>query len=280
MSISIRRMTLGDVALGMRLKEQAGWNQIPADWHRFLALQPEGCFVAQWDDRPVATTTTCVFGPVGWIAMVLVDQSYRHRGIATRLVQHALEYLDRRSVSTVRLDATQFGQPVYERMGFAPQHHLVRLQGVARGECREAGMTAADAEAIDDLGGLDQAATRTDRRRLIERLVAERPAEMRLMWHDTTLAGYVMLRPGANATQIGPAVAIDEVAGRKLCDWAFARCAGKPVFVDVPLQNDAAIQWARSCGLVEQRRFARMVRGRPVNDDVSLLWASSGPEKG
>jgi hypothetical protein len=27
-------MTAADIAFGMRLKEQAGWNQVPADWRR------------------------------------------------------------------------------------------------------------------------------------------------------------------------------------------------------------------------------------------------------
>jgi GNAT superfamily N-acetyltransferase len=273
-------MTADDIPLGMRLKEQASWNQLPADWQRFLGLQPEGCFVAQWDGLPVATTITCVFGEVGWIAMVLVDESYRHRGIATRMVQHALGYLDERSVTTVRLDATRFGQPVYERMGFTVQHQLVRLQGNCRDGRRAVDLAACRSEDLDSLVALDQTATKTDRRRLFERLVAEHPAQVRLAWQDATLAGYVMLRPGIHATQIGPAVAINERAGRTLCEWAAGQCDGQPVFVDVPLGNHAAIAWAQSQGLVEQRRFARMYRGLRVDEDPELLWCSSGPEKG
>ena len=53
------------------------------DWRRFLALQPDGCFVAECDGRPAGTTVACIFGQVGWIAMVLVDASFRGRGIAT-----------------------------------------------------------------------------------------------------------------------------------------------------------------------------------------------------
>src|SRR4051794_33231462 len=47
--IRIRHMTLADVPLGMRLKTAAGWNQVEADWLRMLALEPDGCFVAEWD---------------------------------------------------------------------------------------------------------------------------------------------------------------------------------------------------------------------------------------
>jgi len=280
MSLAIRPMTADDIELGMRLKTQAGWNQTPADWERFLFLEPEGCFVAEWDGEPVATTTTCTFDSVGWIGMVLVDESFRHRGIATGLVSHALEYLDGRSIVTVRLDATEYGRPVYERIGFVPEHDFVRLQGIAPSLDNVPEMTAVCAEHIDDLASLDHGATGTNRRRLLERLIAENPATSRLAMRQDSIDGYVLLRPGANATQIGPAAARTEKTGELMADWALGHCAGRPVFTDVPLGNHAAIEWAQRRGLAEQRRFTRMVRGLPVREDVALLWASSGPEKG
>src|SRR5712692_11935001 len=104
--ISIRRMTAADIPFGMGLKEQAGWNQTEADWQRCLELEPAGCFVAELDGTPVGTTTTCIFGPVAWVAMVLVEAAFRNRGIGTTLMRYALAFLDERGVRTVRLDAT------------------------------------------------------------------------------------------------------------------------------------------------------------------------------
>jgi GNAT superfamily N-acetyltransferase len=280
MSISLRRMTGADIPLGMALKDQAGWNQTPADWRRFLALEPDGCFVAMWDGRPVATTTTCVFGPVAWIAMVLVDQAYRHRGIATRLVQHALEYLDGRGVATVRLDATSLGQPVYEQLGFAVEHHVVRWQGVAGSGRRVARAYSVRNEDLEQIVALDRSATGTDRRRLIERLVSERPWPTCVAHLAGSVVGYALLRSGARAVQIGPAVAASKAAGREVCDAAWAQCSDQAVFIDVPLENEPAARWAQSRGLTEQRRFARMFRGPAVHENPRLLWASSGPEKG
>ena len=276
MNLRMRAMGPEDITLGMRLKEQAGWNQTEADWRRFLDLEPDGCFVAEWDGRAVATTTTCVFESVGWIAMVLVDKAYRHRGIATRLVEHALEHLDGRGVATARLDATPLGRPVYERMGFLPEHDLVRLQGDASQRTPEAPVSPASMEDADSVCELDRQASATDRRRLITRLLAEQPDRVRLALRGETPLGYAMLRPGSRATQIGPAMAMTEQAGRALCDWAMQQC----VFIDIPRQNHAAIAWARSRGLVEQRPFTRMYRGEAVGEQATLLWASSGPEKG
>jgi hypothetical protein len=110
--------------------------------------------------------------------------------------------------------------------------------------------------------------------------LAEQPDGAKIAIVGAAAVGYAMLRPGSRATQIGPVVATIEEAGRALCDGALRQCAGRSVFVDVPLQNLPAVEWAQSRGLAEQRRFTRMRRGEPVMEQVELLWASSGPEKG
>jgi hypothetical protein len=41
-------MTLENPPLANRLRGEVGWNQTMEDWKRFLEMEPEGCFVAQW----------------------------------------------------------------------------------------------------------------------------------------------------------------------------------------------------------------------------------------
>jgi GNAT superfamily N-acetyltransferase len=98
--IRLRRMTTADLPLGMRLKDEAGWNQTEADWRRLFALAPDGCFVAECHETSVGTAATCIFGRVGWIAMMLVDEAYRRRGIGTRLVEQSITYLERQAVTS------------------------------------------------------------------------------------------------------------------------------------------------------------------------------------
>jgi hypothetical protein len=52
------------------------------------------------------------------------------------------------------------------------------------------------------------------------------------------------------------------------------------VFVDVPAGHAGAAAAAEAQGLTVQRSLLRMVRGPAAGEDVSQLWASSGPEKG
>jgi GNAT superfamily N-acetyltransferase len=267
--LRIRTMTAADVPLADRLRAQAGWNQTVDDWRRYLTLEPEGCFVAESDGQPAGTTVACIFGQLAWVAMVLVDKALRGQGIGTRLMEHALDWLDRRGVPTVRLDATPLGRPIYLKLGFVDEYELARLEGVAA--LQDSGqLPTTDLEAICRL---DAEATATPRRRLLEAFFQGQPSA-------NTARAYVMFRPGCRAFQIGPAVALDEQSGRAVADWALGRCAGSMVFADIPLVNHPAIEWAAERGLVEQRRFMRMCRGPRVADRPEWIWASSGPELG
>ncbi len=296
--ITIRRMTPEDLPLGLELSAQAGWNQTAADWRRFLFLEPEGCFVAAWVDasgeataiaagsrrttaaRSVATTAAFAFGPVGWIAMVLVDEPFRHRGIASQLVEHAIRFLEDRGVRTIRLDATPLGRPVYERLGFVPEYSLVRLQGVVHTAIGGFRITVRTADQVGAIGALDQHLTGTPRQRLIQALVDQHREALVTAVTDEGLAGYALYRPGRRATQIGPAMALSTRAGAETLGQLLQRCPSGPVFVDVPTDNADAIAWFTARDFTLQREFTRMCRGRRIEDFPGRIWASSGPEKG
>jgi GNAT superfamily N-acetyltransferase len=277
--ITIRAMHGGDFDLGLRLCRQAGWNQVQSDWRRFLALQPDGCFVAEVDAVPVATTTTCIFGPVAWIAMVLVEVGARRRGVATALLNHALRYLDGQGVQTVRLDATPAGMVVYEKLGFVPEYSLTRYEGVAPPADPQSGVAPAVAGHLAEVVALDFQATGTWRERMFAALFTESLPAVRVMFGDGGLEGFVAARLGANATQIGPCIAHAH-AGPALLRDALGSCAGRPVFLDIPRDNAEACRLAEMSGLRIQRHFTRMCRGRRIRDHVEAIWASSGPEKG
>lgn len=280
--IHIRCLTADDLDFGMRLKAQAGWNQSPADWSRFLAMQPQGCFVAEWHGAAAGTAVVCLFGEVAWIAMVLVDVSLRGRGIGKALLQHALDFATRQGACSVRLDATPLGQPLYEQFGFVPQYVLTRYAGrlPASVDDRPADrVRLANSADYARILALDRAATHTDRSKFLVRLLAEQPDGVHVAERDGRLAGYYTTRAGSESRQLGPCIA-EPSAGADLLQHALRRLAGEAVLLDVPQQNQPAARLAQAAGLQVQRRFMRMCRGANVADDLERLWISSGPELG
>ena len=278
----LRLMTDNDVPLGMRLKQQAGWNQLEADWRRMLAMQPDGCFLAEVDGAGVGTTVACVFDSVAWIAMVLVDAEVRGQGSGKALMMRALEFLDRQGVRSIRLDATPLGQPLYEKLGFAVEYTLIRYAGVLPVPADQSSSTAvqtAPRETWNDLVALDAAINHTNRSKFLRTLFAENPTAVRLVSQADGIAGYLAVRPGCNALQLGPCMASAEAGPLLLAD-AWRTYAGQRVFLDVPQQHAAAVRLAERMGLQAQRQLVRMCRGPLVHEDAQRLWASSGPELG
>jgi len=283
--ISLRRMTGDDIALGMRLKEQAGWNQTEADWRRCLDLQPDGCFVAEYDGTPAGTVTTCIFGSVAWIAMVLVDVTLRGRGIGRALLDRALEFLDERGIPSVRLDATPLGRPLYQTLGFVEEYTLIRHDGVpvvaeaAADPSAKMTIRVLCAEHLERIVQLDRRITNTDRQALLRRLFVETPDQWHAAIEDETVRGFVAARPGSRAWQIGPCLATADAGPLLLAD-ALRRHTGQRVFVDVPTDNPASLAVVQAAGLVAQRPLYRMGRGVTMSENIEQLWSSFGPEKG
>jgi GNAT superfamily N-acetyltransferase len=277
--IEIRRMTIDDVQLGLKLTRQAGWNQTESDWLRFMNLEPTGCFVAELNGSSVGTITTCLFGQVAWIAMLLVDAGARGRGVGTAMLKHSLNYLEGRKVKTVRLDATSAGQPIYEKLGFVPEYQLARFEGMAPSGRTGPVVTEATPEIFAGIIEFDKRMTGTNRAKMLSRLFEEFPEDIHALWHGDKVEGFIITRPGANAIHIGPCVATTG-AGSALLSDALDRCAAEAVFIDIPLDNAEAVRVAESGTLRIQRYFMRMYRGERVKDNIKALWAGSGPEKG
>ena len=277
--IHLRLMTAADLPLGMRLSGQSGWNQTEIDWRRALDLQPDGCFVAEWNGTPAGTTTTCVFGDTAWIAMVLVDEALRGRGIGRALMRHALTFLDGQGISTVRLDATPLGQPLYERLGFVVEYRLARYEGVLAAVDAVRGVAGAVPEQWEALAALDRTVTGVDRRELLYHLFAAEPESVRVAHADDTVSGFIAARTGSRAIQLGPCIAPPDVSPLLIVD-AWGRYPGQRAYIDIPVDNTAATRLAEARGLTVQRYLTRMSRGTPHRERLDWLAASFGPEKG
>ncbi len=265
----------------MRLKESARWNQTEDDWRRLLQMDARGCFCATVDDRVVATTTTTTYGiKLAWIGMVLVDPDYRRRGIATKLMKRALDYLTEVKVVTVKLDATPEGQMVYENLGFKVESLIERWDGTAHANS-EVSFAPFDTSNCDEIFALDRRAFNADRSRLIEKLIADACVAPQIVAApDGHVHGYALARRGSNADYLGPLVAIDLETATTLFDATLAQLPGQQVYVDVNTNFQKGAEMLAAGGFVKQRDLIRMSYGAESNPTSESVFAIAGPEIG
>lgn len=284
-AITVRPLTPADFALGMELKTEAGWNQLESDWQRAYDLAPDGGFVGECDGTAAATLTTALFGRVAWIAMVLTRESFRGRGLATALLKRSLAWAESRGAVSVRLDATEFGRPVYEKFGFTVDGEVSRFAGRPTTQLAESALAGLrirpwESRDLTATAILDADATDNDRSRLLQLLHRDWPAACIVAELNGVIAGFGMARRGSRAVQIGPVVATDPAVGAALFAHCLNELDASEFFVDVPHANRAAMAFATQCGLTPKRHFFRMTRGKRVDEKSERIWANYGPEKG
>ncbi len=271
----VRVLTAADIPAGMRLKEAAGWNQTVADWQRVLALEPEGCFAIECDGEVRATTTAVCFGrELAWIGMVLTDAQYRGRGFARRLMEHALAYLRDRRVAWIKLDATDMGRPLYERLGFREEGAIERWMRPAGGVQQQSG----EVGGFELDAALDREAFGADRSRLLHVL-----AEIESAWIEGT--GFAMGRPGAKAAYFGPCVARSSDTARALLTWFLAKHGTESVYWDILPANAKSAEMAREFGFERVRKLARMAipgvaEPATLGNHDAMVFATAGFEFG
>lgn len=279
--VEMRVMTHADVPFGMKLKNIAKWNQLPADWKRFIDLEPEGCFVAVENGEDVGTITTTTYGSkLAWIGMVLVPPEKRRRGIGRALMLKALEYLQAKNMDVIGLDATPMGNKLYLTLEFWEDFRLERRQGKGRA-VQAAGVVPVSQADLEAVAKFDASRFGVPRPNVLAHLHKDYPDLAWMARRNGEIRGYAMMRPGLNAHQIGPWLAADAQAAEELFKAALNAAADKPIFLDVVVSNTHAMNIVQQYGFELQRPFVRMFLGEnkyPANE--SEMYAICGVEKG
>jgi ribosomal protein S18 acetylase RimI-like enzyme len=281
MDLEIRLLRDSDVPAALRLKELARWNQTEYDWRRLLELEPNGCFCATSNGEVVGTATTTSYGQdLAWIGMVLVDPEHRRQGIGTKLMNVAMNYLDTTGVTTIKLDATPAGQPVYQRLGFTEESLVERWEGA--GTESTAGRSGLPEEKQSEMLSLDHHAFGTDRTKLMSLLMNESSIQPCTATDaDNTITGFALARRGAVATYIGPVVANDAQVASTLLDEMLGQLEHHRVYLDLNTEFDQGRRILSERGFTKQRDLIRMSYGKKsVAGTSSLVFAIAGPELG
>jgi GNAT superfamily N-acetyltransferase len=282
----LRTMTKQDIPAGLRLKDLAGWNQTAADWNRFIEASPDGCFVAEVDGNVCGTATTISYeNRFAWVGMVLVDPQYRNRGMGTKLLERAIEYLDRWKIPTIKLDATPQGKPLYEKLGFATEFEIERWilkrspgAGARISDFSTPSLSAAQLESISRM---DREVFGADRSTLLRSLHEESPHLTMGLWNDGALQGYTFGRRGSFADHLGPWMASGAASGGRLLEEFLVRSSREVLVVDCLKANAAAGEMLRTSGFSYSRILTRMYRGPNTHaGNPDALCAILGPEFG
>jgi GNAT superfamily N-acetyltransferase len=267
----VRRMAVEDIPAAMELSTEAGWNQTAEDWRMLTQLAPETCLAIYMDGELASTAILLCYGSkLAWLGMVLTRRKFRGQGLARRLLSETLALANQMKIETVKLDATDQGQPLYEKLGFRCEQLVERWERAATGSTRV--FNGRSDSLLPEHLIADRESFGADRSELLGRLAGRNGAFV-------SGESYALMRPGRVTSYMGPCVSPDAGVARSLIECGI-RNTGTSLLWDLLKQNHNAERIAIDLGFGHRRTLTRMVRGKELRGREDRIYALGGFEFG
>jgi len=200
-----------------------------------------------------------IYSTFAYVGMMGVNQEFQRRGIGLALMRHLLKWLDEKNISQVQLDASEAGQPMYEKLGFVAQEQVFVLQ-------RQAGLPILEfpqhVESIRHsdlamLAEMDAKIFGADRSRVFSALLQAFP-ERSFLSYDSygRITGYLFMQE----KRIGPWVMLEPDDEEALLHAALSLNFAE-ISAVVPENNQRALELLRNHDFEIVRTNRHMVRG-------------------
>lgn len=222
----------------IQMMRDEGWTPTRGDLANVLSYEPEGCFVAEVKGEIVGSITTTLYTHFGWIGMMMVRKDLRRRRIGSTLMKNALRYFKEKSISTARLEADPPGVPLYESFGFVKECESQRWFGDPFKIANVPGTGRATKADLEEVFALDAQAFGDDRRRVLTRLFDYSDFVFKVR-RDPSL-GIIMGRKTAAGTLLGPFIAANADAAKRLLRWAIGFVEKGQAYVGIPEKSGNA----------------------------------------
>lgn len=267
----LRRLTTEDILPALELSVEAGWNQTADDWRMLIDLAPDTCLGIELNGELAATTTLLCYGTrLAWVGMVLTRVKFRGQGFARRLLSEVLKLSGQMNIETVKLDATDQGMPLYEKLGFRGEQPVERWMRLGTGNSID--LHGQTDSLSSELLHADHESFAADRSKLLKKLAKRTPALV-------ATKSYFLARSGQWTAYLGPCVCESAGVARSWIERCVQTTTSSLSWDLLKLNRDAEVI-AKDLGFTPQRCLTRMVRGRDLRGREESIYALGGFEFG
>jgi predicted N-acetyltransferase YhbS len=276
--ISFRRLDSGEWEIIAAIASSAFGpsNHRASEIRRYLALEPNYWLLALHRGEPAAVVGATDYGPFAYLGMMTVRKDLQRRGIGGALFRREMEWLAEEGVTSLRLDATDEGYPIYAQNGFEVVDRAIMLHLPRHSPHPEfpTGIRRLDATDADALGVFDAPIFGADRTRLFRAFLADFPGRAFASRDESgRVTGFLF----AQHQRLGPWVAKGPRDAEALLQAALTLSfLGPPVAVS-PGCNTAALDLLHRFGFYSKRESRHMHRGTATvpGDRTSIYGLTS-----
>jgi ribosomal protein S18 acetylase RimI-like enzyme len=220
--MTLRPMKASDLDFASSLTLAEKWHsETLEEFEGLFSHAPAGCLIAEQGGRRLGIGVATPYQDVGFLGQIVVAPELRGQGVGNRIVDALLSYLRSLGVSSVYLDSTKAGAPLYERHGFRKDQPSLRYVGKVRGALH-AHVRPMRAEDLDAVCSLDHKWWGADRAFFLKRRWRLHGDLCHVLEQEGVIQGYVLARRRGDRLWIGPWCAATHVEGPEVLLEALA----------------------------------------------------------
>ena len=238
---TIRTMTRNEVNIAIDWAATEGWNPGLYDVDSFYNADPNGYFIGELDNEPIATISAVRYGETfGFMGFYIVKPEYRGKGYGSQIWNAGLKYLEGRNIG---LDGVVEQQENYKKSGFNLAYRNIRYEGVSGGHAPEnSEITKLSSLPFETVDSYDRSFFPANRSRFIKSWIRQYEGNALGIMQDGKLAGYGVIRKCRTGYKIGPLFAnTPEVAESLFLALKASVTPSEPIYLDIPEVNLEAI---------------------------------------
>ncbi|MDL2405309.1 GNAT family N-acetyltransferase [Rhizobium calliandrae] len=281
-TFAVRAMRAGELELALEWARQEGWNPGVDDALAFWEADPSGFFIGAIGEVPVGCISVVRYGEsFAFLGLFIVHPEFRGQGYGKTLWNKGVAFAGNR---TIGLDGVATQQEYYRRNGFEVAYRTVRYGGIP------------EMSDVDE-GGIDVGPVKQDKLEGLLRYDAgifpglrysfltawcNAPEKRKsfIVGSGRKIRGYGTIRRCFEGYKIGPLFANSADVASALLAKLLPEAKGRPVYLDVPAENAAAIRLAETFGLSPVFETARMYRGEAPEMPLGRVFAVTTLELG
>jgi len=275
-AVAIRKMTRKDINLAVDWAALEGWNPGLHDADSFYSTDPDGFFLAEVEGEPAGCISAVAYDETfGFMGFYIVRPELRDHGIGMALWDAAIEYMGGRVIGG---DGVVAMLDKYTQCGFRIAHNNARYEGVGRTSAvRLNDLTDVP---LADLAAYDRQFFPAPRPAFLYNWITRPGTCSRAVMAGGQLAGYGVIRPCRSGFKIAPIFADSPEIAEELYTSLASFAADEPVFLDIPVCNQAARELVERHNMKMVFETARIYRGTPPALPLDRIYGITSFELG
>lgn len=276
----IRTMKRDEIDIAIKWADAEGWNPGKYDAESFYSADPEGFFIGELDNEPVAVISAVKYGnSFGFMGFYIVKPGYRNKGYGIRIWNHGLEYLKGRNIG---LDGVPAQIDNYKKSGFKLAYPNRRYEGLTGGSnVNDSSIVELSQIPLNLLIEYDRNFFPDDRKEFLIKWISQPESIVLGNMNNGNLNGYGMIRTCGVGYKIGPLFAESEDIAEKIFLSLKSKVKpDQPVYLDVPAINEVSIKLTEKYNMQMVFDTSRMYTGHFPDIPIDKIYGVTTFELG